>query len=575
MKRNLQIGLFLSALIPTLGAGAQAIPMMPDEVTLQEIPKPLDTGSADNYLIDMARTAGINVFADATDFPADSTVIPYPATSAYDVGTNGNRPPNWNSNLRSLIGDFTAQEKLTVLRSAPRTFLFWSEPDPRQLLALQSKLTIANQKVRWAQAVAEAKAAGTPDDEIIREELSDDPLRKVLKDYLQSIGWKGTVAERTNPVDIRVPFSDLPPDLRALVLLDLQKRLVRNWPDAIIQDLDWKTKRMSLSSEADPHLEIRHQIPSKSDDGYTTVLYQLTTLDDALNAPTDAPIASMQEPKVTPVQLSSKDTMSNAYTGISDETTVAALEADQALQKPISLEVKRLTLREVLKQAQEQGGVRFTLGEDAPADKLITARVEKMPLSQWMGVLARVYGVTWDKTGEAAYQMNGNERGELHLKLLQLGDPRRYRDRFSFSGPSERTAENAAIGKAIVDQFGVEALKKPEGVAFSALSQPLQRRLIYALEDRGAEFTAVSLFRANRMMVEQLEKQSLILRFGTPVTRSYHTAYTRIVSNEPQDWLRFNVQSADGEIVLPVFDEFYQQAAKPGETDPRPPSRRR
>ena len=222
-----------------------------------------------------------------------------------------------------------------------------------------------------------------------------------------------------------------------------------------------------------------------------------------------------------------------------------------------------------------QSDVRFTLGENAPADKLITARVEKMPLSQWMGILARVYGVTWDKTGEAAYQMNGNERGEVHLKLLQLGDPTRYRYRFSFSAPSERTAENAAIGKAIVDRFGVEALKSPEGVPLSALSQPLQRRLIYALEDRGAEFTAVSLFQANRMMVEQLEKQSLILRFGAPVTKNYGTPFMRFAAQEPENWLRFNVQSTDGKIVIPVFSEFYEPIAKPGETDPRPPSRRR
>ena len=558
-----------------LGARAHAIPVMPDEVTLQEIPKPLDTGSAGDYLLDMARTGQINVIADATDFPVDSTVIPYPATSAYNVGTPGNRPPNWNSNLGSLIGDFTAQKRLTVLRSAPRTFLFWSEPDARQLLALQGELTRAAEDARWKEAVAVAAANGVPDDEIIRGELSDTQLNKALKGYLQSIGWKSTVAERNNRVDIRIPFADLPPDLRALVLLDLQKNLVQNWPNVLEQDTDWKTARVGLSSEADPHLEIRRQIPAKFDDGDITVSYQLTTLDDALKAPTNAPVASMQEPQVAPVQLSSKDTMTNAYEGISDETTVAALEADKSLQKPISLEVKRLSLREVLKQVEKQSDVRFTLGQNAPADKLMTASVEKMPLSQWMGILARVYGVTWDKTGEAAYQMNGNERGEVHLKLLQLGDPARYRYRFSFSAPSERTAENAAIGKAIVDRFGVEALKNPEGVAISELPQPLQQRLRYALEDQGAEFTAVSLFQANRMMVEQLEKQSLILRFGTSVSKTYGTPYMRFAAQEPENWLRFNVQSADGKIVIPIFSEFYEPIAKPGETDPRPPSRRR
>lgn len=566
----------MSALLPTIVVCARAIPIVPDEVTVQEFTKPLDTSSADNYLLDMARTARINVIADSTDFPVGSTVIPYPATSGYDIGTNGNRPQNWNSNLKSLIGDFTAQKKLTVLRSAPRTFLFWSEPDPRQLLALQGELTQSTQAARWAEAAAEARANGTPEDEIIRGELSEAQLKNVLWDYLKSIGWKGTVAERTDRVDIRIPLNELPPDLRELVLFDLQKHLVNQWPDVLKQEVDWKTTRIGLSSGENPHIEVRYQIPSKNVDADdSTDSYWLTTLDAALKAPSDAPVASMQEPKVMPVQLSSNDTMANAYKGISNETAVPLLEADKSLKKPISLEVKRLSLRELLEQMEQQGNVRFTLGADAPSDKLITAHVEKMPLSEWMGILARVYGVTWDKTGDAAYQMNGNQQGELHLKLLQIGDPMRYRYRFTFSAPSERTAENAAIGKAILDQFGMEALKSPEGVAISALPQPLQQRMRYALEDRGAETVVVPLFQVNRMMVEQLEKQSLILRFGTPVSKTYGTPFMGYVAREPQDWLRFNVQSADGKNVIPVFDSFYTPIAKPGETDPRPPSRRR
>ena len=263
MKRNLKIGLLMSALLPTINVCAHTIPIVPDEVTVQEFTKPLDTSSADNYLLDMARTASINVIADSTDFPVDSTVIPYPATSGYDIGTNDNRPQNWNSNLNSLIGDFTAQKKSTVLRSAPRTFLFWSEPDPRQLFALQGELTASNQASRWAQAVVEAKANGTPEDEIIRGELSDAQLRNVLSNYLKSIGWKGTVAERTDHVDIRIPLNELPPDLRELVLFDFQKHFVYHWPDVLNQDSDCKTKRIGLSSQEDPHIEIRYQVPSK------------------------------------------------------------------------------------------------------------------------------------------------------------------------------------------------------------------------------------------------------------------------------------------------------------------------
>ena len=315
MKRNLQIALFLSAFFPSLNA--HAVPIVPDEVTVQEIPKPLDLSSADDYLIDMARTGQINVIADATDFPADFTVIPYPATSAYNVGTNGNRPPNWNSNLGSLIGDFTAQKRLTVLRSAPRTFLFWSEPDARQLLALQGALTQDAEAARWKEAVAVAAANGVPDDEIIRGELSDAQLRKALKGYLQSIGWKSTVAERNNRVDIRVPFNQLPPDLRALALLKLQKMFVNGF-ETLTKPTDWNKAYIRISDD-DENTEVRVYYPEPTpEDANATDYYVLTTRKEASEVATDAPVALMQEPRVTPVQLSSKDTLANAYEGISD-----------------------------------------------------------------------------------------------------------------------------------------------------------------------------------------------------------------------------------------------------------------
>ena len=574
MKRNLQIGLLVSALLPMVGVCAHAIPIAPDEVTVQEITKPLDTRSADDYLLDMARAAQINVVADFTDFPVDSAVIPYPATSAYNVGTQGNRPQDWNSNLRSLVGDFTAQEKLTVLRAAPRTFLFWSEPDPRQLLALQGELTQAAEDARWKEAIDVAGANGTPEDEIVRGELSDAQLQSVLWNYLKSIGWKGTVAERTDHVDIQILFDELRPDLRALTLLDLQKKFVNGF-ETLNKPTHWNQASVRLNGdEGEEKVSVYYPEPT-TEDADAMNYYALTTLKGALEIPTDAPIALMQEPRVVPIQLGTNDTLANAYKGISNETIDSALEADNSLQKPISLEVKRLSLRELLKQVEKQSDIRLTLSEDAPTDNLVTARVEKMPLSQLMGVLARVYGVTWNKTGDAAYQMNGNAQGELHLKLLQLGDPTRYRYRFSFSAPSERDAENAAIAKAVINGFGVESLKKTKGVPVSALPQQLQHRLIYALEDRSAETQVVPLFHSNQVLLDHLAKNDLILRFGNSVSKNYRSTFMGYGAMEPQDWLRFHVQSTDGKIVMPVFDSFYATIAQPGETDPHPPSRRR
>lgn len=574
MKRNLKTGLLLIGLIPMIGAHTRAIPIMPDKVTVQEFTKPLDTSSEDDYLLDMASNADINVVADSTDFPFDSAVIPYPSTSGAIAGQKGNLPEHWKPFLLNVMGDFVAQKRLSILRSAPRTFLLWSEPDPRQLLNLQGELTEATEADRWTEAVAAAKANGVPEDEIIRGELPRDQLRSVLWDYLKSIEWKGTAAERNDHVDIRIPLNELPPGLRELVLLDMQNQLASDWNYKLKKDTYWNIAFAQITGNDDSEITVSYKIPD-GEGGDTKFVYILTPLDAAIKAQTDAPVASMQEPEVTPVQLGLKDTMANAYSGITNKTSDSALDADVALQKPISLQVKRLSLRDLLAQMEKLGDVDLTLNADAPADKLITARVEKMPLSQLMGVLSRVYGVKWNRKGNAAYQMKGNDQGELHLKLLQIGDPERYRYRFMFYISGDRETENAAIGKAIIDQFGVEALQKPEGVAVSSLPQTLQQRMRYALEDRGAENESIMLFQTNRMMTEQLAKKDLILRFGAFTTKSYGTPFIGFVTQNPQNWLRFSVQSEDGQIVLPIFDSFYAEIAKPGETDARPPSRRR
>ncbi len=557
------------------GVIARAEPLVPDEVTNQMISAPLNTANMDDYLLDMARSTNVNVIADATEFPAESSVIPYPATSGTVAGLKGDKPDHWRSALIIIMNEFAAQKRLSMLRAGARTFLFWSEPDPRQLLELQGELTDTTEAARWAEAIASAQANGVSDDQIIRGKLSDERLRDVLSEYLSDEhGWKGTVAQRNDHVDIQVSIDKLPPDLRALVLFDLRNMLINNWSYKLTQDAYWNTARIHLVDSDDPAIEVTYDIPKKEGEVDTDYNYTLTTLDAANKALTSVPIASMQEPVVTPVQLGPKDTLFNAYSGLSDVAYDSALDADAALQTPISLQVKRLTLRDLLMQLQQKGGPQLTLSEDAPSDKLITARVEKMPLSKLMGVLSRIYGVKWDKTGEAAYQMRGNDQGELHLKLLQMGDQYLYRHRFLFYTPLDRKNEKVAIGKAIIEQVSQEALRKPEGVLISSLPQDLQRRWRYALEDRYAEIQVPALYKANSMLADQLAKKELILRFGNAVSESYRMPL-RYHMMESQDIIRFNVQSEDGQLVLPVFNAFILSTAKADKQDVHPPSRRR
>lgn len=422
---------------------------------------------------------------------------------------------------------------MSTLDADKRTFLFWREPDPLQLLTLQWAVTQAADKARFEEAFAEAQAQGVPENQIIHDALPQDRLAQVLSGYLKNKhGWMGTRAQRTGQVDLQDRFDDLPLSLRALILLDLREQMTGGLirlPD------DWSKVGLRLqvrkNNEGKNTLNVELRYSVHSEDGATEQrsIAPLGVVDEV--TPPDEPAsASAEEDEPTvPLQLEAKDTLSNAYSGFSDDGVNPALQSDPALAAPVSLAVKHLPLRELLKHLQKQSGVRFQLAPDAPGDKLITARVDKMPMSKMMGLLGRVYGVKWSKGQDATYTMRGNNQGQLHLLLLQLGNPDKYRYRLEFTFYSGHDIERAIVARAIVRQVGLAALQTDEGVPVSSLSRPLQERLRHALQDWGAEGDATLLYKANRFLVEQLQKKGLVLHFGTP-PRTYHIPTTYLVS---------------------------------------------
>lgn len=573
----------LGALLPLSSAHAQGVPILLDAVTTQEITAPLNTATMDDYLLDMARLTQVNVIADATDFPVQSAAKVYPSSPASIAGQTGEHRDKWTPILINVMGDFTAQYELSTLRCDTRTFLFWSEPEPHQLLALQVAVTEAVEAARFAEAAAAGRAAGVPEEELIQGELPESRLQRVLQDYLQKEhGWTGSVRERSDQVDIRTRLSDLSPGLRALVLLELRHRLSGQigFGEGVAQgndELRLRAERTGVTTA----LSVSHR--TRYGDGTEHELgYPFTKINDAAvgeaaipPVPQADPIAATLEKPLVPAQANAQDSWLKAYSGVSDDAFDPSLDADGALQRVVSLQVKRLALHDLLAQLQQQSGVRLALGEDAPAAKLVTARVEKMPLSKLMGVLSRVYGVKWSKGAGNTYTIRGNDQGELHLKLLQMGDSERYRFRFSLQNRADRENEKVALGRAVVQQVGLAALQTPEGVDIAALPQPLQQQMRRAYKIDVVEWQTGALYRANQVLIDQLSKNGLVLRFGNSVSKTYRSPFFGFGGEESEGRLRFNVQSDDGQVIVPVFDSFMLRAAQPGEQNVRPPSRRR
>ncbi len=591
-------------------APARAIPVKLDAVTEQKITRPLDTATADGYLIDMARAASVNFIADATDFPAPAPVTAYPSTSGAVAGLKGEYQEHWGSSLINVMGDFASQEKLSTLRVDERTFLFWSEPDPVQLATLQLSLIQAVERDRFAKASAALQAQGMAPEDIVTGATTPEALRTVLFNLLKNQrGWTQNTAALDKKIDIRFALAELPPDVRARVLLDLREIMAMPSNLFALSDDFWKNPRLRIRVFEDggsdvigveiPSLPVEKEQGNVNEAGAGFKLiksqprFALSKM-DAVNAPAALQLPAEQTLQPAPLapkfDAANDETLNTVYGGLGGEIANAQLDSDAALQKEVSLQVKRLPLRELLTQLQAQSGVTLQLGTDAPADELLTARVEAMPLAKFMESLARVYGVSWNKTGDA-YSMQGNTRGELHLKLLQMGDPQRYRYRFQFYNRSDREQENAALGRAAIEQVELEALKTPQGVAFSSLSPALQNRWRQAIAIPIAENVARNLFKFQPALNQELAQNGLSLQFSNRMgkgespsgdTTGFAARHYIMVGYGteialPPPSLNFAILSQDDKMSALIFLEsiIYIDSSQLNAPAPRAPSRRR
>lgn len=578
--------LLLCASLPAFGAVSHAEPFIRDEVMSQEITQPLNTATTDDYLVDLARFGNVSVIADSTDFPVGVPVNAYPSSPAAIAGVQGKDSVSWKPILINLMGELAAQKKLSTLRPDAHTFLFWSEPDPRQLFDLQLVLTEAADVARFAQIAADARENGVAEKDIVRGELPDSELMSLFRDYLRDVhGWAGSVADRNNHVDIAVRFNDLPPVLRALSLLELRQQLIAPKMLQMMQDEFWSSKeRRILAREEGGKMVLEIPYITTSEDGKSSsrTFYSLPipAEDPPPNAPV-TPVENISLPNVAQLiqQGNTEGTkqglttvsqaLTEAYQGISDEVSSPALDADPALQGLISLEAKRVPLSELLVQLQQQSGVQLIMGKDRVPDSAqkVTARVDKMPLSRFMAILTRLYGVQWTKSEDKSYILQNSDQGELHRKLIKIGDPREYLSNTELFYRSQRQQERDAITNAVVQQLGLTALQTTEGVPLSQLSPALQKQLRYVLQQPEIESLSTRLYQMNRLFTAPFATDELFLRFGNSRSNMYQNPVMSFGTGETPEFLRFSVQNKDASMTVPVFDPLLLFVASPGEKD--------
>ena len=543
-----------------------AVPIRSDNVTLRKLELPLNTASVDDYLLDMAKQGNINILADVTDLPAQAKVTPYPATLGAIKGLK-EKGKEWEPVLFDVMGDFAAYHELSFLRPGERTFLFWHKPDAGQLLQAQMTLKQASDHALFADADVAARNMGAPADDTITGELEKNESKRVLFDYLQQAhGWTTDSIRDGQELDIRVPLSDLRPDLRALVLREFQNQWLQSSRLDLYEDTYWNGSdlRICLRGDADSEVmrlekfEVNEDVADAEPTEITlrSVAWRLFTRRkdmeeskgvDLTQAPT-APAFQMKPADAIAVPDFDAQTMQKVYGGLGEEIINPLFDTDAAFLTKVSWEGKRVALATVIAELQKQSGVTLTLAADAPADKLVTGHCEPMTLAQLLERVSRLYGLVWSKEGDA-YVAHGNDRGELHLKLLQMGDLPSYNYQSGNYVRLYKEGEKAVIVQEIIDIRGADALRAPEGVALSELPASLRDRLRRVMKQENKAPANAMLVGYNRLLAEELAQDGLIFRFGT-------SPDSRLVANSPDlSLFQFQMLSKDGKVATSLFHD--------------------
>ena len=205
--------------------------------TMQEVSRAqtdvaLNQPSTDDYLLAMARSSKVNMFADATNFSSAEPPIKGDWKTDFSTAKNG----RWQGMIGSLFFDLAHERKLSQRYIGSHTFLFWSEPDA---VALAREI------------VTGEKAKASPAFRLRYQSVSaimkdNDDLSFALIDYFKTArDWDGT--NGAPPSDI--PLATLPADLRARVLAySLRQTYNSPFADerAWFNDSIWKEARLQV-----------------------------------------------------------------------------------------------------------------------------------------------------------------------------------------------------------------------------------------------------------------------------------------------------------------------------------------
>jgi hypothetical protein len=383
---------------------------------LQPVDLRLANATADDALVELARSTGVNLLADSSRFPGHTV-------TAQRSGTL----------LNSLFA-LSHEYKLSWARRNQETVLVWSQPD---IIAL-------------ARAIAQAEAASaeaTPKKPLSERRAEDAELGRSLARYLmQEKQWDGKDQTFTSSIAV----SSLPEELRSAITARaysgfLAPKLKRaNWlsepvwqQSTLRADPGSGASKLVISSQhADSpgsmviselhtippdtirkirniiNLQRKRQSAAAQRQGREQLLRERHPGAPELPAREEAGMLEAAEPvELQPIPEARRLRLID----VTAETAFAG--------KTIMLEAKRLPIQALLRQLEQQSGVTLRIPpETFMSTALITARLDKMPLAQVLSSLADLYGIGWSKGADGAYIVETGVTSERERGLIALGE---------------------------------------------------------------------------------------------------------------------------------------------------------
>ena len=220
------VSLFMPLLLIPLAAHAQPTITPLDDPTA---PPPEPTEDA---LLLLARSANINIIADASDFREAANTKTLGMTAGLLQGT-----------LAQRLGYLRAAHHVTQFQMDDKTFLFWMPPDVNALA-----VRLANgEMISLVKSPYEEDAKTTPQ----RSSITNENLTAALGKYWQNLKDKNDdLKPSPDGTLLRLPLIQAPDELRQAIIAHAQGQLLQNglaggWA-AWFNDDFWKSAHLQL-----------------------------------------------------------------------------------------------------------------------------------------------------------------------------------------------------------------------------------------------------------------------------------------------------------------------------------------